>query len=590
MEHMWEGKDKVTRIGKKCRSFSAQDTGMARSCPLQPGWRACLLLLICICRYGASAADDPPGVLNWVASEEVKNQTVGEALHMQTEADGIDTEFSLDPAARTISGTARLRFSCPGRLKTFDLCAELAIRNMHASDPAACLFRLDDRVYILGEDLHEIQVDFQGSIRTERSALQEKLIVLENAVKLENNRVMTFFSRCLPFFPSSNRRFARTKVHVHLPSGFQCLSSGTRREANSGRQGEEFVFESEGSKGVALSCGDFRLAERIQTAVPVNLYISGDLDLDLDVYRQRLRAIVDFFVAHFGHPGLPELNLLIQKENFNGGCSFGGYLINFFRADGGPTSLPRAEFLPPMFLHDSRWDSLVHEIAHQWWGGIVSWQKTDDAWISEGLAQYSTLLYMHDNLPEKIFAKLLERMCAGVVQKAGAGKTSEAVKLAFVKQDPVAFQVIVYNKSALIFWMLRDLLGEKKMLACLKRLLKDRRYQCLGSEAFIDQLAGDDPLLKQFFAGWVGRAEVPAVAYRIYNQGGKAWLEVCQNNGPFVFPLRICCRTKAGIRHLLLPIQRARESFAVAANYAELLSVEINAGCIPVRIGDEEKR
>ncbi len=242
-----------------------------------------------------------------------------------------------------------------------------------------------------------------------------------------------------------------------------------------------------------------------------------------------------------------------------------------------------------MFLHDSRWDSLVHEIAHQWWGGLVSWQKTDDAWISEGLAQYSTLFYLHDNLPEKAFIELLERMCAGVVEKGGSGKITQAVKLAFVKKDPVAFQVIVYNKAALVFWMLQDLVGEKKMLASLKRLLAESRFQCLGSKAFVDRLAGDDPLLKQFFLGWVDRAEVPAVAYRVYNRGGMAWLEVDQSNGPFVFPLQVSCLTRSGARHLVLPIRKARESFAVAADYADLLSVEIKAGRIPVRIGDEEK-
>jgi aminopeptidase N len=252
--------------------------------------------------------------------------------------------------------------------------------------------------------------------------------------------------------------------------------------------------------------------------------------------------------------------------------------------------VPQAELLPPMFLYDSRWDSLVHEIAHQWWGGVVSWQSMNDAWISEGLAQYSTLLYWHDNLPEKAFTKLLERMCAGVVRKASVGKTTDAVKLALVQKDPVAFQVIVYNKAALIFWMLQDLLGEKEMLAKLKHLLEDRRFQCLGSAAFIQFISGEDPLLKQFFAGWVGRAEVPAVVYRLSHRGGKVWLEVGQTNGPFVFPLQVCCRTNGGVRFLTLPIQRKKESFAVTACDAQVRSIEIKAGQIPVRVGDKGER
>jgi aminopeptidase N len=176
-----------------------------------------------------------------------------------------------------------------------------------------------------------------------------------------------------------------------------------------------------------------------------------------------------------------------------------------------------------------------------------------------------------------------------VVQKAAAGNTTEAVKLAFVTKDPVAFQVIVYNKAALIFWMLQDLLGEKKMLAKLKRMIEERRFQCLGSKAFVQFMAGDDPLLQQFFSGWVGRAQVPAVVYRLSRRGGKAWLEVAQTNGPFVFPLQVCCRTDGGVRYLTLPIQREKESFAIAACAAQVRSIEIKAGQIPVRVGDAEQ-
>jgi aminopeptidase N len=42
---------------------------------------------------------------------------------------------------------------------------------------------------------------------------------------------------------------------------------------------------------------------------------------------------------------------------------------------------------------------IVHEIAHQWWYGLVGNNQTSNAWIDEGLAEYSTLLF-YDNNPE----------------------------------------------------------------------------------------------------------------------------------------------------------------------------------------------
>ncbi len=276
--------------------------------------RAFRFIMGCACGLGALAADEPRRVLNWVESQEVQDQAVYETLHAMTEADDIEADFTLDPKQRAIQGTARLRFSCPGRWKTFDLCAELAIGDLRASDPAVSLFRLGDRVFVLGEGLREIQVDFHGTVRMEDNGLLEKMIVLDETGNRGSSQDATFFSRSLPFIPSSNRRFAHTRVHARLPAGWQCLVSGMKRAAQGDPQGEEFVFESAGSKGVAISLGDFRLAGRVAAAVPVNLYISGDLHLDLEAYGQRLRAIVDFFVARFGPPAFPELNVLVQKE------------------------------------------------------------------------------------------------------------------------------------------------------------------------------------------------------------------------------------------------------------------------------------
>jgi len=42
---------------------------------------------------------------------------------------------------------------------------------------------------------------------------------------------------------------------------------------------------------------------------------------------------------------------------------------------------------------------IVHEIAHQWWYGIIGNNQSRTAWIDEGLAEYSTLLF-YDKHPE----------------------------------------------------------------------------------------------------------------------------------------------------------------------------------------------
>ena len=37
---------------------------------------------------------------------------------------------------------------------------------------------------------------------------------------------------------------------------------------------------------------------------------------------------------------------------------------------------------------------VAHEVAHQWWGNVVSIESYQDEWIPEALAHYSALLWL----------------------------------------------------------------------------------------------------------------------------------------------------------------------------------------------------
>ena len=45
--------------------------------------------------------------------------------------------------------------------------------------------------------------------------------------------------------------------------------------------------------------------------------------------------------------------------------------------------------------HQDHFTEIVpyHEVAHQWWGNLVTWHSYRDQWICEGLANYISLLF-----------------------------------------------------------------------------------------------------------------------------------------------------------------------------------------------------
>jgi aminopeptidase N len=152
---------------------------------------------------------------------------------------------------------------------------------------------------------------------------------------------------------------------------------------------------------------------------------------------------------------------------------------------------------------------VAHEIAHQWWGGIVSWETTADNWITEGLATYCSLIYMKDLLGEKEYARIRRRLRLFVKRFAGIATPSAGGKLRLLFKDPAVYQSQVYAKPALMLAELADTLGETELLRRLRSILETRRCRSLNTEEFLNLLCGDDPSLRPRLNEWIHSRDLP---------------------------------------------------------------------------------
>jgi len=51
---------------------------------------------------------------------------------------------------------------------------------------------------------------------------------------------------------------------------------------------------------------------------------------------------------------------------------------------------------------------VVHEVAHQWWYGVVGNNEYKEAWLDEGLTQYSVALYIEENYGKERYKNFLK--------------------------------------------------------------------------------------------------------------------------------------------------------------------------------------
>ncbi|MEZ5365096.1 MAG: M1 family aminopeptidase [Bryobacterales bacterium] len=165
-----------------------------------------------------------------------------------------------------------------------------------------------------------------------------------------------------------------------------------------------------------------------------------------------------------------------------------------------------------------------HEIAHQWWGNNISIESGSDLWMMEALATYSSLLYLeHKRGPDEMRATLqgfrehlLEKNQDGdVIESAGPVSLGERLMMA---KFPTAYRLILYEKGAWIFHMLRGVLGDTEFFELLSQLSGTYRLK----ELTVDQLRQaaaahlpkdyPDRELHDFFEQWVYGTGVPRLS------------------------------------------------------------------------------
>jgi aminopeptidase N len=161
-------------------------------------------------------------------------------------------------------------------------------------------------------------------------------------------------------------------------------------------------------------------------------------------------------------------------------------------------------------------ERLQREVAFQWWGQTVGLKSFDDAWISQGLAEWSAFALREATLS----GGALDNAQRDEQERALAFEQTASIARApsALDDQSAAYQSIVFYKGAMVLRMLREAIGKEKFNQLLRTFLEQYR----GKNASIDefekltsQVAGQN--MRYFFAQWVEGTGVPefTVEYQI---------------------------------------------------------------------------
>ncbi|HKP38812.1 MAG TPA: M1 family aminopeptidase [Pyrinomonadaceae bacterium] len=223
----------------------------------------------------------------------------------------------------------------------------------------------------------------------------------------------------------------------------------------------------------------------------------------VSAYGELMGHALEFYTKQYGAPGFGSRMIIAQTDD------------EALETYSGPGIL----FLAAKFFDGSRVaseDRFQREVAYQWWGQTVGLKSFDDAWISQGLAEWSA------------FALRLGTLSGGPLDAAQREEQERALTFeqtssisrapAALDDQSAAYQSIVFYKGAMVFSMLRETLGKEMFDTLLAKFLEQYRNKNASIDDFerlTSQVAGRS--MRYFFAQWLEGTGVPefSVDYQI---------------------------------------------------------------------------
>jgi TolA-binding protein len=161
---------------------------------------------------------------------------------------------------------------------------------------------------------------------------------------------------------------------------------------------------------------------------------------------------------------------------------------------------------------------LANTMAHQWWGSEVSPATLSDTWITNGMARYGELLYLEDQAGQVALQRAVLDVSAGAL-------AYDTIPLSHAgRLDPFTpqFQSMTLEKGAMVFHMLRWMVGDDSFLKILHATLTQYADKSISTEDF-EKLAESQSQqqLTAFFSQWLDGTGAPEFVdnYSVYRLG-----------------------------------------------------------------------
>ncbi|MFZ0962510.1 MAG: M1 family aminopeptidase [Terriglobia bacterium] len=297
--------------------------------------------------------------------------------------------------------------------------------------------------------------------------------------------------RWFPVNAYSVNRFSAT-MNITVPSDETVIASGKAAAPvrETGKVTYTYDFENPSFPGTVIA-GRYVVQPATAVGADITLYLMPGHENLVTRYGDTAAKILAFYSDVFGP--LPSAHLSIVEI---GDDTVGGYTAP------GVVALASRGFTNPV-----NYRLLAHEISHLWWRCLVSPATPNDAFLDEGLAEYSKAMYVQESAGDAAFEDLMRETAVGALTHEEVAPIAQAGQL---HEFTPEYQSIVFDKGAMVFHMLRWVIGDEAFRQTLRTMAEQYAWKSITADEF-QRLAekASKRELTFFFAQWVNSTGVP---------------------------------------------------------------------------------
>jgi alanyl aminopeptidase len=489
----------------------------------------CLSLLLCVSGLclNAWAADTPP---------KTRLSEVQDVQPASYKAD-----LTLDPAKDTFSGSLSIQLQVVKATRTIWLNQEKI--SIKSAVLTAQGIQHQARMVPGGDDF--VGISFDGPIPAGAAVLAIQYageVVSKNSsgiFRQEEGGNWYLFTQFEPTdaraaFPCFDEPSYKTpwQITLHVPSGDAAISNTPPTSETSSSGTKTVVFKETKplpSYLVAFAVGPFDFVNAGvagKNKVPVRIVVPKGKADEAKYAAEVTATILTRLEDYFGIPYPYEKADQVAIPNTAG---FGAmenvgmvtYEQNIILAD------PKTDRIGRQREYAS---TAAHELAHQWFGDLVTTAWWDDIWLNEAFATWMERKLIAEWKPE------WQTRVSDVSDKLGAESDDSLISVRKIRQpitskDDInnAFDTITYQKGASVIGMFENWMGPEEFRKGVQGYLKQYAFKATTAAAFLDSLSTSSKRnVTTAFSTFLNQAGVPIVTVALDCTGSKPALKVEQ--------------------------------------------------------------